>query len=145
VLVSAEWYLESDGLSRPATLSMPKTLARLADWVTWNGYAAQYKTHPLTASPGDTIRFYVVDAGPSWDTDFHVVGTVFERAYLDGDPTHELNGIQTATVPAGGSGIFDVSIPGKGVYPFVSHAFAAVGLGQVGLLNVGHVAGTMSH
>jgi hypothetical protein len=30
-------------------------------------------------------------------------------------------------------------------YPFVSHAFAAVDQGQVGLLNVGGVHGTMSH
>jgi hypothetical protein len=32
-----------------------------------------------------------------------------------------------------------------GLYPFVSHSFASVDLGQVGLLNVGNVAGTMSH
>jgi hypothetical protein len=32
-----------------------------------------------------------------------------------------------------------------GLYPFVSHAFAAVDEGQVGLLNVGGVRGTMSH
>ena len=32
-----------------------------------------------------------------------------------------------------------------GLYPFVSHAFAAVDQGQVGLLNVGNVKGTMSH
>ena len=25
---------------------------------------AQYKTHPLTANPGETVRFWVVDAGP---------------------------------------------------------------------------------
>jgi len=49
------------------------------------------------------------------------------------------------TVPAGGGGVFDVRITKRGLYPFVSHAFAAVDQGQVGLLNVGHVAGTMSH
>jgi hypothetical protein len=48
-------------------------------------------------------------------------------------------------VPAGGGGIFDVKIDRPGLYPFVSHAFAAVDQGQVGLLNVGHVEGTMSH
>ena len=31
------------------------------------------------------------------------------------------------------------------LYPFVSHAFAHVDLGQVGLLKVGDVKGTMSH
>jgi hypothetical protein len=38
-----------------------------------------------------------------------------------------------------------VRIDKPGLYPFVSHAFAAVDEGQVGLLNVGNVHGTMSH
>ena len=52
---------------------------------------------------------------------------------------------KTAAVPAGGGGVFDVKIDTPGLYPFVSHAFAAVDEGQVGLLNVGDVAGTMTH
>ena len=114
--------------------------------MTWNGYAHQYKEHPLTAMPGETVRFWVVDAGPSLNTEFHVVGTVLSRAWLNGDlvdqPQHE---IQTAIVPAGGGGVFDVKIDQPGLYPFVSHSFAAVDQGQVGLLNVGDVKGTMSH
>ena len=35
--------------------------------------------------------------------------------------------------------------PDEGLYPFVSHAFAHVDLGQVGLLKVGNPKGTMSH
>ena len=38
-----------------------------------------------------------------------------------------------------------MTIPKPGIYPFVSHSFASVMLGEVGLLDVGHVAGTMSH
>jgi hypothetical protein len=53
--------------------------------------------------------------------------------------------IQTALVPAGGGGVFDVKIDQPGLYPFVSHSFASVDLGRVELLNVGNVAGTMSH
>ena len=34
---------------------------------------------------------------------------------------------------------------GHNVAPFVSHAFAHVDLGQVGLLKVGNPTGTMSH
>jgi hypothetical protein len=41
--------------------------------------------------------------------------------------------------------VFDVKIDGPGLYPFVSHAFAHVDLGQVGFLKVGDVKGTMSH
>ena len=95
--------------------------------------------------PGQTVRFWVVAAGPSFDTDFHVVGTLLNRAWIDGDMSRFLENVQTATVPAGGGGVFDVKIDQPGLYPFVSHSFASVDMGQVGLLKVGKVAGTMSH
>jgi nitrite reductase (NO-forming) len=147
VLVASEWYLDSDGLGKPASFDMAKAHARMPDWMTFNGYSGQYVTHPLTANPGDLVRFWVVDAGPSLDTDFHIVGTVLDTAYPFGDmnPADALHNVQTVTVPAGGGGVFDVRIDQPGLYPFVSHAFAAVDQGQVGLLNVGNVSGTMSH
>jgi nitrite reductase (NO-forming) len=146
VLVSSEFYLDKPGDQGAASLDMTKALHMTPDWVTWNGYAGQYKTHPLTAKPGETVRFWVVDAGPSLNTEFHVVGTVLSRAWINADlvdaPQHD---IQTAVVPAGGGGVFDVKIDQPGLYPFVSHSFASVQMGQVGLLNVGDVKGTMSH
>jgi nitrite reductase (NO-forming) len=146
VLVSSEWYLNAPGNGAPATLDVTKAEQMTPDWVTFNGYAAQYKTHPLTSMPGQTVRFWVVDAGPSLNTEFHVVGTILKRAWLNADlvdaPQHD---IQTAVVPAGGGGVFDVTIPKAGIYPFVSHSFASVMLGEVGLLNVGKVSGTMNH
>jgi nitrite reductase (NO-forming) len=146
VLVSSEWYLNAPGNAKPAGLDLTKAEQMTPDWVTFNGYSAQYKTHPLTANPGQTVRFWVVDAGPSLNTEFHVVGTVLKRAWINADlvdaPQHD---IQTAVVPAGGGGVFDVTIPHSGIYPFVSHSFASVAMGEVGLLNVGNVAGTMSH
>ena len=145
VLVASEWYLDRDGLTQPAQFDMAKAHAKTPDWMTFNGYAGQYVKHPLTADPGDTVRFWVMDAGPSIDTDFHIVGSILDRAWIDSDLTQHLNNVQTAQVPAGGGGVFDVKIDKPGLYPFVSHAFAAVDQGQVGLLNVGHVAGTMSH
>jgi nitrite reductase (NO-forming) len=146
VLVSGEWYLNSPGLDKPAQLDMVKADQMTPDWVTWNGYAGQYVKHPLTAMPGETVRFWVVDAGPSLNNDFHVVGTVLERAWVNADLRDPpQRGIQTALVPAGGGGVFDVKTDAPGLYPFVSHSFASVQMGQVGLLKVGEVAGTMSH
>jgi nitrite reductase (NO-forming) len=145
VLVASEWYLSSPGFPQPAGLDMAKAQRQEPDWVTWNGYAGQYVAHPLTADPGQTVRFWVVDAGPSFDTDFHIVGTILNRAWLNADMTQFQRNVQTALVPAGGGGVFDVKIDQPGLYPFVSHSFASVDLGQVGLLKVGDVKGTMSH
>ena len=145
VLVASEWYLTDDGIDKPASLDMAKAHAVMPDWTTFNGHANQYVTHPLTANPGDTVRFYVVAAGPSLDTNFHVVGTLLDRAWVNGDMTHFQRNVQTVAVPAGGGAVFDVKIDQPGLYPFVSHAFAHVDLGQVGLLKIGNVAGTMTH
>ena len=51
----------------------------------------------------------------------------------------------SATWPASWQRQRDVKIDEPGLYAFVSHAFAHVDLGQVGLLKVGKVAGSMSH
>ena len=145
VLVASEWYLNGDGIAEPASLDMKKARAMMPDWTTFNGYANQYVTHPLTADPGDTTRFWVVAAGPTLDTNFHVVGAMLDRAWVNQDMTQYQRNVQTVLVPAGGGAVFDVKIPEPGLYPFVSHAFAHVDLGQVGLLKVGNPKGTMSH
>jgi nitrite reductase (NO-forming) len=145
VLVASEWYLNGDGIDQPASLDMAKARAMMPDWTTFNGYANQYVTHPLVSDPGETVRFWVVAAGPTLDTNFHVVGTIFNRAWPNGDMTRFQSGVQTVAVPAGGGAVFDVKIDEPGLYPFVSHAFAHVDLGQVGLLKVGDVEGTSSH
>lgn len=117
VLLSSEWYLNGPGTSEPAQLDMAKARAMMPDWVTWNGYAGQYATHPLTAEPNELVRFYVAAAGPSLDTDFHVVGTVLDRAWVNQDMTQFQRGVQTVEVPAGGGALFDVRIPEPGLYP----------------------------
>ena len=62
---------------------MDKAHARAARLDDLNGYAGQYVTHPLTANPGDPVRFYVVDAGPASHR-FHIVGTILDTAYPSG-------------------------------------------------------------
>jgi nitrite reductase (NO-forming) len=145
VLVASEWYLTSAGIDAPADLDMAKARAVQPDWTTFNGYANQYVTHPLEADPGETVRFWVVAAGPTLDTNFHVVGTIFDRAWVNQDMTRFQRGVQTVLVPAGGGAVFDVKIDEPGLYPFVSHAFAHVDLGQVGLLEVGNPKGAPTH
>ena len=145
VLVASEWYLNGDGHDQPAGLDMTKARQIRPDYVTWNGFAGQYQTHPLPAKKGENVRFFVVAAGPSFNTDFHVVGSILDRAWTDGDPGHVLTDVQTVGVPAGGGAVFDTHFSENGLYPFVSHSFAAVDMGQLGLVNVGGVKGTMSH
>ena len=96
---------------------MPKAHARMADWMTFNGYAGQYVKHPLTADPGDLVRFWVVDAGPrSTPTSISSARVRHRLPVRRHDPARALHGVQTVPVPAGGGGVFDVKIDKPGLY-----------------------------
>ena len=69
----------------------------------------------------------------------------FDRAWVNQDMSRFQTGVQTVGVPAGGGAVFDVKIDEPGLYPFVSHSFASVDMGQVGLLKVGNPKGSAEH
>ncbi len=134
-LVESEFYV------RPAAnntflVDPQKVLDVRPDYVVWNGFANQYQDHPLTVRAGERIRLHVMNAGPSLFSAFHVIGWIFDKVYVDGNPANTLRGIQTYTVPPGGGATFELTITQPGLYPFVTHAFAFTGKGAVGVIKV---------
>jgi nitrite reductase (NO-forming) len=132
VLVQSEFYPKAgaDGVMGP---DWQAAQAKQAGWVVFNGRAFQYKAHPLEVKAGERVRFFVVNAGPNLTSDFHIVGTIFDRVYPDGDPAHALEGVQTWLIPAGGGAVFETTF-GPGTYAFVTHSFADAEKGAVGLV-----------
>jgi nitrite reductase (NO-forming) len=106
------------------------------DYVVFNGYANQYKETPLTAKAGELVRLYIVNAGPNDFSAFHVIGTIFQNTYADGNPANVQHGNQTVTIPPGGAYMVEFTISNPGSYGFVTHSFSAVAKGAVGVLNV---------
>ena len=151
VLVQSEFYAKKDTATGALLPVWQAAMAKKAPDVVFNGRAGQYKDAPLAVDVGDRVRLFVVNAGPSFDSDFHIVGAVFDRVYPDADPDHVLTGVQTYVVPAGGGvvfeTVFDRNASGEGLYPFVTHSFADAEKGAVGIIRVGtptrHT--TMSH
>ena len=146
VLVQSEFYAKADDSTGNAVVSsmVPDWNAaknKAASYVVFNGRAFQYKDTPLKVDVGDRVRFFVVNAGPSFDSDFHVVGAIFDRVYPDADPKHVLTGVQTYPVPPGGGAVFetvfDKNGSGEGLYAFVTHSFADAEKGAVGIIQVG--------
>ena len=141
VIVQSEFYTKpgSDSTVQEADWTAEK--AKNASYVVFNGRAGQYKENPIRVAVGDRVRFYVVNAGPNFDSDFHVVGTIFDRVYPDGNPSHTLEGVQTYLIPAGGGVVFETVFnkesSGEGIYPFVTHSFADAEKGAVGMIQVG--------
>jgi nitrite reductase (NO-forming) len=136
VLVQSEFYASSPAEANPWSGDMDKMLANRPDLMAFNGKAFQYRDQPLPADAGELIRLYVVNSGPTQFSAFHVIGAIFERVLVDGNPNNVLEGISTWTIPPGGGATFELSIPDAGQYPFVTHSFAYTELGAVGLIDV---------
>jgi nitrite reductase (NO-forming) len=109
-------------------------------YVVFNGYANHYKLQPLTAKPGELVRLYVVDAGPNRWSAFHVVGALFSSVQASGNPANQLQWVQTATVAPGDGAVFELTMPDPGSYAIVTHSFADVGLGALGIIKVSSAA-----
>lgn len=112
--------------------SLKKMEGGLADVVTFNGDGFRYLTNPLSIGVNKLVRVFVVNAGPSHFSAFHVIGTLFQRAYADGNPANRLVGIQTLNVPPGGGAMAEFFVPQAGRYPFVTHAFGDADHGAMG-------------
>ena len=50
----------------------------------FNGVANQYLDAPIEVGTGERNRFFVLDAGPSVDSSFHIVGTIFDTVINEG-------------------------------------------------------------
>ena len=81
----------------------------------------------------ERIRLYVLNVGPNDQTSFHIVGTLFDKVWWDGNPVNEMRGMQTVLLGASSGAIVEFILPEPGTYPFVDHEFADVELGAVGL------------
>jgi nitrite reductase (NO-forming) len=102
VLVLSEFYVAA-GKGDPKKMDTVQP-----DFVAFNGVPNQYVDSPLVANPGDRTRIFVVNAGQSVFAGFHIVGTVFELVYPDGDPANRLTGLQTYTIAPRGGAVFDL-------------------------------------
>ncbi len=134
-LVQSEFYTsqQPDGTY---SIDPTKLDAVNPDYVVFNGYANQYKAAPLVAKAGQRIRLFIVNAGPSEFSAFHVIGAIFSDVYIDGNPANHMVCDQTVTVPPGGGVVVELTIPDPGLYPFVTHSFVAVGKGALGVIKV---------
>lgn len=142
-LVQSDFYV-SDTPGMPADNA--KLMSGIPDVVAFNGYAAQYKDNPIVVKKGETIRVFFLDAGPNAWSAFHVVGTIFDRAWLDGNPANQTVGNQTLNLSPSQGSIVEFRLDEEGTYPFVTHDFTNATKGAVGLFKTENApAATMTH
>jgi nitrite reductase (NO-forming) len=137
VLVSSELYLgPQDG-----SVDVDKINARQPDAVVFNGYVNGYGADPLTATAGERIRIWVLNAGPNEPLSFHVIGAQFDTVFAEGSYLRrpgnaEHGGSQALSLQPAQGGFVELVPPEPGRYPFVSHIMWGAEHGEHGILTV---------
>lgn len=115
------------------------------DAVAFNGYPFQYVHDPIDGiEPGERVRMWVMNNGPSENSSFHVIGTIFDTVYKEGSyrlhPDQDApGGAQVLDLKPSQGGFVEFTFDTDGIYKFVDHKFANVPKGAVGLMMVGDV------
>jgi nitrite reductase (NO-forming) len=87
------------------------------------------------------VRIFLLNAGPSVDSSFHIVGTIFNSVIKEGvvlaadNPGHF--GSQAVDLSPAQGAIIEFTTAEDGMYPIVTHAFNFVGRGALGLVQAG--------
>ncbi|MEO7572672.1 MAG: multicopper oxidase domain-containing protein, partial [Acidimicrobiales bacterium] len=129
VLVQSELYTGPEG--EPGDLG--KMQDEAFDAVVFNGYVNQYLNRPIRVEPGERVRVFVLDAGPSENAAFHIVGTIFDTMFKEGtyllQPDGRRGGAQALDLQPSQGGFVEFTFDEAGLYTIVTHKFANVGKG----------------
>ena len=145
-ITQQEYYIGEPG----GDADMTKMAANAPDVIAFNGYANQYKDNPIEVKVGEKVRMYVLNAGPSVWSAFHVIGTVFDTAHTDNGVMQD---VQTINLAPSQGGWVEFTLDEEGGYPFVNHSFGNMVKGSLGVLTTpnapegggGHDMGGGSH
>src|SRR4051812_38621139 len=142
VVIQSEFYAKPDAKAKvdKAPLYVLDS-ARLRNaqpsHTVFNGAHNGMVRNPLPAKPGERVRLFVLNVGPSKTSSFHIVGTIFDRVWFEGNPANQMVGMQTVLLGSSNSAIVEFMIPEKGSYIMVDHHFANASQGAIGLIDAG--------
>lgn len=139
VLIQNEWYKYNDYEAflneEPEHVVLSTKALHEGDRNT-NGDTFSLKDEPLIAKVGEKVRLYVNNMGPNEVSSLHVVGTIMEDVYVDGNPANRLKGMQTIMLPASGGAVIEFTVTEAGDYPILTHQFKHAAKGAIALLRV---------
>jgi nitrite reductase (NO-forming) len=150
-VVQSEFYTKPDPQKRKVdgqplyVLDGDRVRAKAPTYTVFNGrYNGMVET-PIAANPGERVRLFVMNVGPSNTSSFHVVGTIFDRVWMDGNPDNQFRGMQTVLLGSSSGAIVEFVIPEAGNYVMVDHHFANASQGAIGIVAAGGAAGDSEH
>ena len=138
MITQQEFYLGEPG----KVGNMKKMEAKAPDAITFNGYANQYADHPIVVKKGEKVRIWLMNAGPSIWSAFHVIGTVFDRTVIEGVEGHHS---QTVNLAPSQGGFVEFTLEEEGNYPFVTHSFGDMVKGAMGVISTENAPESNGH
>ena len=146
-VVQSEFYTKLDPQKRKVdgqplhVLDGERVRTKRPTYTVFNGRYNGMVDQPLTAKPGESVRLFLLNVGPSNTSSFHVVGTIFDRVWMEGNPDNQQRGAQTVLMGSSNSAIVEFIIPEAGSYVMVDHHFANASQGAIGLIAAGESPG----
>jgi nitrite reductase (NO-forming) len=136
LFVQSELYVGGTGVG-----GYEKMLDDRWDAVVFNGYVNQYASAPIRVEPGEKIRAWVLDAGPSENSSFHVIGTIFDTVYREGHyelrPDATRGGSQALDLQPAQGGFVEFTLEKPGSYPLLTHKLSNASKGALGYFQAG--------
>ena len=141
LVIQSEFYVKPDADGRKVdgaplyVLDNERLRAAQPTHTVFNGTHNGMVKKPLPAKPGERVRLFVLNVGPSNTSSFPVVGTIFDRVWIEGNPDNQMRGMQTVLLGSSNSAIVEMTIPEAGSYIMVDHHFANASQGAIGLIS----------
>jgi nitrite reductase (NO-forming) len=141
VVIQSEFYAKVDpgkqkvGGAPLYVLDGERLRAAQPTHTVFNGVHNGMVKNPLAAKTGERVRLHVLNVGPSKTSSFHVVGTIFDRVWFEGNPDNQMRGMQTVLLGSSNSATVEFMIPEDGSYIMVDHHFANASQGAIGLVS----------
>jgi len=141
MVIQSEFYLKPDPAGKKIdgqplyVLDTDNLKKAMPNYTVFNGQHNGMVKNPLAAKPGEKVRLFVLNVGPSKTSSFHVVGTIFDRVWMEGNPDNQFRGMQTVLLGSSNSAIVEMIIPEAGKYIMVDHHFANASSGAIGLIS----------
>jgi nitrite reductase (NO-forming) len=86
-VMQSEFYTtESDPTSTQLPFSWPNLLDEHPSHVVFNGSVNSLRDEgKLKADCGESVRIYFGNGGPNFTSSFHIIGTIFDKVWREGD------------------------------------------------------------
>jgi nitrite reductase (NO-forming) len=139
-IIQSEFYTKRDPQKREVdgvplyVLDGERVRSKAPTYTVFNGRYNRFVDQPLAAKAGERVRLFLLNVGPSNTSSFHVVGTIFDRVWVEGNPDNQFRGMQTVLLGSSSGAVVEFMIPEAGEYIMVDHHFANASQGAVGMI-----------